>query len=166
MGLKASLSIPFAKFIVRKTKKWSKKPIETQEDVFQSLLEKAKNTQFGKDHSFSSIDTYEEFKKKVPVVDYEGLRTYIDQMKEGVLDVLWPGKPIYLSKTSGTTSGAKYIPISKESIPFHISAARDSILHYIAETGNTGFVNDKMIFLQGSPELDTSGPIPIGRLSG
>lgn len=166
MGIKASLSIPFAKFIVRKTKKWAKKPIETQEAVLRSLLEKAMNTQFGKDHHFASIKTYEAFKEQVPIVDYEGLRSYIDKIKEGKQDVLWPGKPIYFSKTSGTTSGAKYIPISKESIPFHISAARDSILHYIAETGKAEFVNHKMIFLQGSPELDTSGVIPVGRLSG
>jgi hypothetical protein len=166
MGLKASLSKPFAKLAVKNVRKWSKKPLETQEAVFLSLLAAARNTAFGKDHGFENIHNYEDFKKAVPVNDYEGLRKYADRVKKGEADVLWPGKPIYLSKTSGTTSGAKYIPITKESIPHHIQAARDAILHYIAETGKADFVNHKMIFLQGSPELDTSGPIPVGRLSG
>ena len=134
--------------------------------MFLSLIAAARNTAFGKDHGFENIRNYEDFKKAVAVSDYEGLRKYADRVKKGEANVLWPGKPIYLSKTSGTTSGAKYIPITKESIPYHIQAARDAILHYIAETGKADFVNDKMIFLQGSPELDTSGPIPIGRLSG
>lgn len=166
MGLKASLSKPFAKLAVKKVKKWSEKPLETQEKVLLSLIAAARNTAFGKDHGFQNVHNYEDFKNAVPVNDYEGLRSYADRVKQGEADVLWPGKPIYLSKTSGTTSGAKYIPITKESIPYHIQAARDAILHYIAETGNANFVNHKMIFLQGSPELDTSGPIPVGRLSG
>ena len=166
MGVKASLSIPFAKIIVALTKKWSKNPIETQERVFIELIAAAKNTAFGKDHNFKNIETYNEFKNEVGINDYEGLKPYFDRVKNGEESVLWPGRPIYLSKTSGTTSGAKYIPITKESIPYHIKAARDSILHYISETGKTDFVNHKMIFLQGSPELDETGPIPIGRLSG
>lgn len=166
MGIKASLSIPFAKIVVAKTKKWAKKPFETQEKVLKELIAKAEETEYGKDHGFSKIKTYEDFKKRVPINDYEGLKKYFERVKAGENSILWPGKPIYLSKTSGTTSGAKYIPITKESIPNHINAARDSILHYIAETGNAAFVNHKMIFLQGSPELDTTGPIPVGRLSG
>lgn len=166
MSLKAALSIPFAKIVKKQTAKWSKKPIETQQKVFDQLIEKAKNTAFGKAHNFDQISSYADFKNEVPIRDYEQLKSYFDRTKKGEADVLWPGKPIYLSKTSGTTSGAKYIPITKESIPYHINAARDSILHYIAETGNSAVVDKKMIFLQGSPELDTSGPIPVGRLSG
>ncbi|MEQ8623442.1 MAG: GH3 auxin-responsive promoter family protein [Vicingaceae bacterium] len=166
MSLKAALSIPFAKIVKKQTAKWSKKPIEKQQKVFDQLIEKAKNTAFGKAHNFDQISSYADFKNEVPIRDYEQLKSYFDRTKKGEADVLWPGKPIYLSKTSGTTSGAKYIPITKESIPYHINAARDSILHYIAETGNSAVVDKKMIFLQGSPELDTSGPIPVGRLSG
>jgi hypothetical protein len=72
---------------------------------------------------------------------------------EGEENVLWPGKPLYFAKTSGTTSGAKYIPLTKESMPYHIKAARNAILEYIHETGNAEFVDGKMIFLQGSPVL-------------
>ena len=166
MGLKASLSIPFAKFVKLKNDKWAKTPVKTQEKVFKSLIKKACKTQFGKDHDFKSIDSYEAFKSKVPVREYDGLKPYVEKIVAGEADILWPGKPTYLSKTSGTTSGAKYIPLTKESIPYHIQAARDAILHYIAETNKTHFVDGKMIFLQGSPVLDNSGKIPLGRLSG
>jgi phenylacetate-coenzyme A ligase PaaK-like adenylate-forming protein len=166
MGLKAALSKPFAHFIRWKTQKWTQKPLDTQEKVFHELIQKAKNTAFGKDHGFDQIKNYEDFKKAVPIRDYEGLKPYMSRVVQGEKDVLWPGKPIYLSKTSGTTSGAKYIPLTKESIPYHLKAARDAILYYIADTGKVEFVDHKMIFLQGSPELDYSGPIPTGRLSG
>lgn len=166
MGLKAALSLPFAKYIVWKNKQWINNPHKSQQKVFDELIRQGRKTQFGKDHEFHKIKNPEDFKRQVPVRDYEGLKDYFETVKEGKEHVLWPGKPIYLSKTSGTTSGAKYIPITKESIPYHIKAARDAILHYIARTSKTKFVNGKMIFLQGSPELDHSGAIPIGRLSG
>jgi hypothetical protein len=166
MGLKASISIPFAQYVKRKTKKWSTKPIQTQDKIFNHLIKKAKNTAFGIDHEFGSISSYEDFKKRVPIRDYEDLKPYISRVVEGENSILWPGKPVYLSKTSGTTSGAKYIPLTKESIPYHIKAARDAILHYIAETKKVEFVNHKMIFLQGSPTLDKTKKIPLGRLSG
>jgi len=73
---------------------------------------------------------------------------------KGEVDILWKGKPLYFAKTSGTTSGAKYIPLTKESMPYHIEAARNAILLYIHETGKSSFVNGKMIFLQGSPILE------------
>lgn len=166
MGIKAALSKPFAHLIRLKTQKWAQKPLETQEKVFHELIQKAKKTAFGKDHGFERIKDYEDFKKAVPIRDYEALKPYMDRVVQGEKNVLWPGKPTYLSKTSGTTSGAKYIPLTKESIPYHIQAARDAILHYIADTGKVEFVNHKMIFLQGSPELDHSTAIPTGRLSG
>ncbi len=166
MGLKSWLSIPFAKLEVYKIKKWKDNPLEAQANVLKSLIQGAKNTKFGRDHNFSDIHNYEDFKKQVPVADYEQLSSYIDLMKSGAPDILWKGTPIYLCKTSGTTSGSKYIPITKESISNHIDSARNAILCYIAETGKSQFVDHKMIFLQGSPELDYSGAIPTGRLSG
>lgn len=166
MGLKSLLSIPFAKWVVWQNQKWIKQPHLTQKKTFRELILQGRKTAFGKDHHFDEIETYEDFKQRVPIREYEGLKAYIERIRNGENDVLWTGKPIYFSKTSGTTSGAKYIPITKESIPYHIRAARDAILHYIAETGKSAFVDGKMIFLQGSPELDHSEEIPIGRLSG
>jgi hypothetical protein len=166
MSIKATFAIPFAKFIQKKVNKWANAPFKTQEKVFQNLVSQAKNTAFGKDHGFDSIRNYDDFKARVPVVDYEGLRHYVDRVVEGESDVLWKGKPLYFAKTSGTTSGAKYIPITKESMPTHIKSARNALLLYIAQTGDASFVNGKMIFLQGSPVLQDKNGIHLGRLSG
>ena len=166
MGLKSLLSLHFARQIVKNNNKWKKNAVKVQNTVLLSLINQAKNTKFGKDHNFSEITNYSDWKKNVPVRDYEELKVYVKEIIEGKKDVLWPGRPIYFCKTSGTTSGTKYIPISKESMPHHITAARDAILSYIAETKKTSIVNGKMIFLQGSPELSKTGDILTGRLSG
>ncbi|WP_225035927.1 GH3 auxin-responsive promoter family protein [Winogradskyella sp. SM1960] len=165
-SFKAALSKPFAKFIAKRIQKWSSKPIETQQNVFENLISQAKHTAFGKDHNFDSITTYEDFQKNVPIRDYEELKPYVERVVAGEEDILWKGKPIYFAKTSGTTSGAKYIPITKESMPTHVEAARNAILMYINETGNSKFVDGKMIFLQGSPILEEQNGIKLGRLSG
>jgi len=166
MGLKAALSKPFAALVNLRLNKLRKHAVKLQQKNFKYLVATAKNTAFGKAHRFDTIRSYEEFKKNVPVVDYEDLRPYIDQVIKGEKDVLWPGKPAYLAKTSGTTSGVKYIPISKQSMPEHIRAARNALLSYIHETGNADFADGKMIFLQGSPVLKTKAGIATGRLSG
>ncbi|WP_395050969.1 GH3 auxin-responsive promoter family protein [Flavobacterium sp.] len=166
MSLKSFFAKLFAKKIYRKTQLWATNPIETQRNVFEDLIQQAKNTQFGIDHHFEQIKTFEDFAKAVPVRDYEGLKSYVDKVVKGEKNVLWKGKPLYFAKTSGTTSGAKYIPLTNESIPFHIEAARNAILHYIHETGNADFVDGKMIFLQGSPVLEEKNGIKLGRLSG
>ncbi|MDB5087990.1 MAG: hypothetical protein JWR09_1984 [Mucilaginibacter sp.] len=166
MGLKAALSKPFAAIVNSRLNKLRKNAVALQQKTLEQLLEKAKNTSFGKDHHFEQISNYDDFKKNVPIRDYEELRPYIDRVTKGEENVLWPGKPAYLSKTSGTTSGVKYIPISKESMPEHIKAARNALLSYIHETGNADFVDGKLIFLQGSPVLSDKAGIATGRLSG
>ena len=166
MSLKSFLAKQFAKSIYKKTKSWADNPVQTQQNVFKDIVRQAKNTQFGIDHHFDSIKTFQDFSKKVPIRDYEALKPYIDRVVQGEENILWKGKPLYFAKTSGTTSGAKYIPLTKESMPFHIEAARNAILHYIYETGKADFVNGKMIFLQGSPVLEEKNGIQLGRLSG
>jgi hypothetical protein len=166
MSIKSFAAQLFAKHIHKKTQAWANNPVETQQKVFQELIFQAKDTVFGKDHHFSEIKTVEDFAKQVPIRDYEELRPYVDRMVKGEENILWKGKPIYFAKTSGTTSGAKYIPLTKESMPFHIQAARNAILSYIYETGKADFVDGKMIFLQGSPILEDKNGIKLGRLSG
>ena len=166
MSVKSIAAKIFAKKIYLKTQIWVSNPIETQQKVFLSLIKQAKKTQFGKDHHFNKIKTYSDFTKYVPIRDYEALKPYVDKVVQGQKDILWKGKPLYFAKTSGTTSGAKYIPLTKESLPYHIEAARNAILHYIHETGKSDFVNGKMIFLQGSPILEKKNGIKLGRLSG
>ena len=166
LSLKSTLAKPFAKRIKKKVLKWANNPIGTQEKVFQNLISEAAGTQFGKDHDFTNINNHKDFVKRVPIRDYEALKPYVERVVEGEEDILWKGKPIYFAKTSGTTSGSKYIPITKESMPTHVEAARNAILLYIAETGNSKFVDGKMIFLQGSPILKEQNGIQLGRLSG
>ena len=166
MSLKGFAAKIFASYIHQKNQKWIQDPVAVQDQVFKELIQKASTTQFGKDHNFSAIQSHEDFVNQVPIRDYEGLKCYVDQVVKGEETILWPGKPLYFAKTSGTTSGAKYIPLTKESIPYHIEAARNAILSYIHETGNTDFVDGKMIFLQGSPELTEKNGIKLGRLSG
>ena len=166
MSIKQLFAKKWAKRAVSSTNKWAKNPTQTQEKVLKMLLKKAKNTAFGQDHGFAQIDNYEDFAKHVPLRDYEGLRPYVDKVVAGEADILWPGKPRYFSKTSGTTSGVKYIPISKESMSTHIKTAQNALFHYIHHSGNTSFVDGKMIFLQGSPILSKTNGIDTGRLSG
>lgn len=165
-SLKAFLAKPFAKQVKRKMKKWLSKPIETQHKVFQHLISVGTGTTFGKDHDFVSINSHDDFLKKVPIRDYEALKPYVDKVVAGQENILWKGKPIYFAKTSGTTSGVKYIPITDVSIKAQVEASRNAILLYLNETGNTSFVDGKMIFLQGSPVLTEKNGIKIGRLSG
>ncbi len=166
MGIRSVLSKPIASWIVGKQKKWMNRGGAFQQDVFKSLISHAKHTEFGKDHKFNEIHTHQDFVSSVPVRDYEGLKPYIEKIIRGKKNVLWMGMPIYFSKTSGTTSGVKYIPITKDSIANHIDGARDALLNYIYHTGKSQFLDGKLIFLSGSPELDFNYAVPTGRLSG
>ena len=164
--MKTLIAILFARFIRKKNQNWINNPIEHQQKTFVKLISKSKNTEFGNDHHFSEINSYETFKKNVPVRDYEGLKKYIDRVVSGEKNILWPGKPLYFAKTSGTTSGAKYIPITKSSIKTHVRSARDALLNYFLKSKNYKSINGKHMFLQGSPELTKKNGVFIGRLSG
>lgn len=166
MGIKAALSKPYAKYIRKKLDRLSAEAVKSQKEQFHMLVQTAESTKFGNDHHFSEIKSHSDWVKNVPVRDYELLKGYMELVLEGQPDILWPGKPLYLCKTSGTTSGTKYIPLTKASMPNHIDSAKYALLSYIAETGNAKFVDGKMIFLQGSPELAMKNGIPLGRLSG
>jgi hypothetical protein len=150
----------------KKIRRWSLSPHKTQNSVFKKLINEAKNTSFGLDHSFELINSYKDFKKRVPIRDYEGFTEYIELIKKDQKNILWPGLPKYFALTSGTTSGTKYIPITKESLPEHIKASKNAMLMYIAETKDASFISGKFIFLQGTPKLNNLGKIKIGRLSG
>ncbi|RYZ20204.1 MAG: hypothetical protein EOO10_23490, partial [Chitinophagaceae bacterium] len=159
MKIKSFLAKPFANYIYKGVKKGMVTAVQDQENILKELLKSGKDTEFGKEHQLDKVGSYEEFRKAVPIRDYEQLRPYFDKIKDGKHNVLWKGKPIYLAKTSGTTSGVKYIPISKQSIDNHINTARNALLSYIAESGNSRFTDGKMIFLSGSPELERIGGI-------
>ena len=166
MSIKSIAAKLFAHYIHNKTQVWVNNPEVAQEKVFKQLISEATETDFGKDHHFNAIKTHADFANQVPIRDYEDLKPYVDKVVAGRENVLWKGKPLYFAKTSGTTSGAKYIPLTRESMPYHIQAARNAILSYIHETGKADFVDGKMIFLQGSPVLAEKHGIQFGRLSG
>ena len=165
-NVKSLLAKPFAGIIYRQIQKDRKNALKDQQDILNQLIKVGKTTLFGKEHHFDQVKDYPSFQKAVPLRDYEQFKPYIDQIKNGTQNVLWKGRPIYFAKTSGTTSGLKYIPITKDSIDNHINGARNAILAYMALTANTQFAGGKMIFLSGSPELERVGGIPTGRLSG
>jgi hypothetical protein len=166
MVFKSTILRPYAHYIANDIARWSADAVNVQKNVLQTLLAQAKSTSFGIEHGFESIRTYDEFTQRVPVRDYEGLRDYIERIKHGELNVLWRGKPAYFAKTSGTTSGVKYIPLSKDSLPNHFGSARNALFNYAKLSRNYSWLDRRVIFLSGSPELDTLANIPTGRLSG
>ncbi len=165
-SIKSFLAKPFANYIYKGIRKGMARAVEDQENILKELIKIGKNTDFGKEHQLQNVSVYEEFVQAIPIRDYEQFKPYIEKIKVGRHNVLWKGRPIYFAKTSGTTSGVKYIPISKDSIDNHINSARNALLCYLAESGNSRFTSGKMIFLSGSPELERIGGIPTGRLSG
>ena len=166
MGIRSFLSKPFAKIIVKQQKLWGSNPTPFQDKVFNTLIETGKLTVFGGDHDFAGIRNHDDFKNHVPIRDYEGLKPWVDQVVAGKSDILWKGKPTYFAKTSGTTSGTKYIPITKDSIPNHINSARNALLSYVHESGNGDFLDRNLIFLSGSPVMTQTSGVHTGRLSG
>jgi hypothetical protein len=153
-------------FFDRRIQSWKKDAIALQEKEFKKLLNKGRDTWFGKDHDFGSISSYDRFRSNVPIRDYEEFRHYIGRIRLGEDNVLWPGRPVYFALTSGTTSGGKYIPITRDSMPNHTGSTRLALFNYIKRTGRTQFLNGKYIFLSGSPELEEEQGILSGRLSG
>ncbi|SEW24650.1 GH3 auxin-responsive promoter [Chitinophaga sp. YR573] len=166
MKLKSLLAKPFASIVANKIRKEMQRAVEDQEAILEELIKTGRKTEFGKDHHFDNIHSYNDYKQAVPIRDYEQFKPYINKIKDGKQNVLWKGLPIYLAKTSGTTSGVKYIPITKDSISNHMDTARNALLNYMSETGHTDFADGKLIFLSGSPVLERVGGIPYGRLSG
>lgn len=166
MPIKSRLLKPIARRIARNIERWSADAVGAQQQVFQDLIKKGSRTAFGQAHGFDKIKNHEAFRTQVPIRDYEALRPWIDRIKAGEKSVLWPGLPKYFAKTSGTTSGVKYIPLTRDSMPNHFGTARNALFNYYARTGQGQFLDGKMIFLSGSPELEKVGNIPTGRLSG
>ncbi len=164
--LKKTAALIWAKSHVRKAEEFKKNADKNQEELLLALVDTAKKTLFGREHDFENIRSVEDFQKKVNISDYEDLKPYIERVKKGQAHILWPEVPEYFAKTSGTTSGSKYIPISGEGMPFQVKGAQSALFHYIAKKNNADFVNGKMIFLQGSPELEEVFGIKTGRLSG
>lgn len=166
MGYKSTISKPYCNWIASDTAKWTANAVSDQDKILKRLIKKARNTRFGKDHHFNGITDHNTFTAQVPLRDYEDLRPYIDLILAGEKDVLWPGTPKYLAKTSGTTSGVKYIPLTKDSMPNHMRTATSAFLNIASQSGMEDVLDGRVMFLSGSPEMEDKAGIPIGRLSG
>ncbi len=166
MGIKSVLARPFAAWTAKSIKKDAANAVKIQEKLLQKLLRKGSKTAFGSKHGFSEIKSHREYTEKVPVRGYEEIRPWVEKVINAEKDILWPGIPRYFAKTSGTTSGQKYIPITTDSLPNHFGTARNAVFNFAHQTGNFDFMDGKMIFLSGSPKLDKTNGILTGRLSG
>lgn len=164
--LKSFIALIWAKKHLRAVAKTKENAVQDQENLLKSLVSASAKTLFGRTHNFEEIQTVRDFQQRVPVQDYEDLKPYIQRIRRGQANILFPGTPAYFAKTSGTTSGAKYIPLTAQGMDHQVQAAQSALFHYIARKGNASFVSGKMIFLQGSPELAEEFGIKTGRLSG
>ncbi len=166
MRWKSALLMPFARRIAHQLEVDAKIAVELQRKTMVSIVQRARGTGIGQELGFDKISSHKDFTNQVPIRNYEALRPYIEEIMNGKRDVLWPGTPRYFAKSSGTTSGIKYIPITTESIPNHIHSARNALFNYCVQKGSGRIFDGKMIFLSGSPALEDKGGIPTGRLSG
>ncbi len=127
MRFKSIAVQPIAQFITQSINRDAQNAPHLQERILFANIAKAQQTKFGKEHNFAHIRTYADYKRQVPLRDYEQLKPYFDLLIQGKADVLWPQKPLYFAKTSGTTSGTKYIPITRDSISNHFNSARNAL---------------------------------------
>ncbi len=165
MGIKSSILGLYASKISRATERDARSALADQDQWFRTLINQARETQFGKDHAFSEIKTPIDYQQRVPIRDYEALRPYVDKIIAGQSNVLWKNKPKYFAKTSGTTSGVKYIPITHDSIKQHISTASRAVFNYLHASESKIF-DGKVMFISGSPVLTEKSGVKTGRLSG
>ncbi|GAB4405818.1 MAG: GH3 auxin-responsive promoter family protein [Bacteroidia bacterium] len=167
MGIKTTIGLWWARQRAAQIRRQMPRALDLQAQTFASLIRQGRRTAFGQAHDFAQIRSYADFRQRVPVRDYEAARAWFDRIYHGEADVSWPGKPLYLAKTSGTTSGTKHIPITRASIRKQVLGARDALMCYMAATGHADFLDGKMMFLSGSPEIEPNAHgVPTGRLSG
>lgn len=141
---------------------------EIQEKVLNHLVKTAVNTTWGREHQYAEIDSYETFAANVPLNTYEELKGYIQSMREGKEDVLWPGLVKWYAKSSGTTNDkSKFIPVSHEGLKkIHYLGGRDCVSCYLAINPDSHLFQGKSLILGGShaPNLNTPNSL-VGDLS-
>ena len=123
-----------------------------QRAVLTSLLNKAKDTEYGRNHAFQGIKGYDDFIAHVPVNTYEELKNDIDRMRQGETDILWPGRVKWYAKSSGTTNDkSKFIPVSKEGLQdIHYAGGRDSVAIYLRNNPQSRLFDGRALILGGS----------------
>lgn len=148
---------------------FSKHPVEAQERIFRYLIKKAKDTEFGKEHGFSAIkNSISTFQQNTPLYEYETIKPFIDRMRRGEANVLWPAKSTWFAKSSGTTgSKSKYIPVTKECLyTCHYRGSKDTVLTHLRQYPKTKILKGKSLILGGSHAIDElSSDVKSGDLS-
>ena len=128
------------------------KPAEIQDKVFRHLISKATDTKWGAQHQYAQIQTYHDFQQQVPVQTYEEVKPYVERMRQGESDVLWPGKVCWFAKSSGTTNDkSKFIPVSKDGLhDAHYAGGADCVASYLRNNPQSRFFSGKGLILGGS----------------
>ena len=155
-------------FIIAKHKpigRMLKDPVTCQENLMHHFLNIAKETVFGKDHSFHKIKNYEEFKKYIPLRNYEGLLPYIERIKAGEANILWKGRPAFLGKTSGTTSKTKFIPVTGNSLHNQVGAPQYAALNYSYRYKKYSFLKGKVLIFSDGHFFENTGDIKTAPIS-
>ena len=152
---------------IDKIEEFCKNPIQSQENVFDFLISKGKDTAFGKSHQFSAITNYSNFSKKIPIRTYEEFSVFIDRARDGEQNVLWPGKIKWFAKSSGTTNAkSKYIPITEESLEdCHFKGGKDMLSLYGNNFPFSDMYNGKGLMLGGTIKNSENGSYKDGDLS-
>lgn len=149
--------------------KWYQKQITSQlslqEEMFHKLMSMARKTYFGQQNQFNQISCYDSYKQYSKVNYYQDYKDYISLILDGKKDVLWPGKPLYFAKSSGSTGYPKLIPITKASFFNQVKAYSLPFLSY-AKHSSIRFVNKAFLFLSASQKLEKQGTFKVGRISG
>jgi len=140
--------------------------IKDQSVVLKTILKRGARSLFARDLNLSKKTTYHKFKQNTPITDYEYIKPYVRKISEGKKNVLTQGAPAYFAITSGTTSGTKYIPLTKEMMSFQTQAIKELLLLYAYQANSYIISNVGMMFIQGSPELKYFNQIPYAKLSG
>ncbi len=147
---------------------YTTRPDELQAKVLKSLINKAKNTEWGKLYDYKSINCYEDFKSRVPIQTYEEIKPYVERLRAGEQNLLWPSTIRWFAKSSGTTNDkSKFLPVSKESLKdIHYKGGQDVVALYLENNPSSKFFSGKGLILGGShrPNLNSNKSL-VGDLS-
>lgn len=131
-------------------------PCEVQEELLHNMINRAKETAFGVEHNFNDIKTISQFQLSIPIVDYEGVKPWIDRLRKGEANVIWPGETKWFAKSSGTTSDkSKFIPVSRDALDeCHFRGGKDVLALYTDLYPETKIFQGKGLTLGGSHQVD------------
>ncbi|MFM7813355.1 MAG: GH3 auxin-responsive promoter family protein [Flavobacteriales bacterium] len=133
-----------------------KYPVEVQQELFRNLLDEAALTQFGIDHGFSRLQSLDDFKKAVPIRNYESLSPYIERLREGQQNILWPSRLKWFAKSSGTTDArSKFIPVTSEALEeCHYKGGKDLLALYYNQRPDANLYSGKHLVIGGSAKIN------------